>query len=258
MIHITNVRHAWPNPPGFMLDRPHGHRDYTFLHFITSVEFRLDGTVTTIPEHSCIIYRPGTPQYFSCPQGMLHDWFHFSSVSQDLFDWLDLPTDVLLFPKQWEFISDLTIEIENEFMAKKELSAHMIDAKATELFVRLSRTLKMQQTEVVNQATHAEFRKLRSKIIHSLSYNWTVAEMANELHLSKSRFSHLYRSLYGTSPIDDLIRARIDSAKSALKYTNYTIYEIAESLGYLNTTHFCRQFRQLVGVSPFQYRKSNL
>lgn len=256
MIRITNVRHAWPNPPGFTLNRVHGHRDYTFLHFITSVEFRLNGSVTTIPEHSCIIYRPGTPQYFSCPQGMLHDWFHFSNVPDGLFEELDLATDVLLFPKQTDFITDLTREMENELLAQKDCCAHMLDIKATELFVKLSRTLKMQQSDFIDEAVSIEFQKLRNKIIQSLSYNWTVAEMSNELHLSKSRFSHLYHAIYGTSPIDDLIRARIDSARSSLKFTNHTICEIAESLGYLNTTHFCRQFRQIVGMSPSQYRKN--
>lgn len=258
MIHISNVRHTWPNPAGFTLNREHGHPDYSFVHFITSVELRLNGITTIVPAHTCIIYRPGTPQYFSCPDGMLHDWFHFSNVPHRLFDEMDLPTDTLLFPKQWDFITDLIEEIENEFFAKKEQYERLIDIKVMELFIKLGRSLKTQQAETINKEMTIEFRKLRSKIMQSLAYNWTIADMANELHLSKSRFSHLYRAFYGTSPIDDLIHARINSAQNALLYTDYAISEIAESLGYRNTSHFCRQFHQFVGFSPMQYRKSQI
>ena len=100
-----------------------------------------------------------------------------------------------------------------------------------------------------------EIRKLRAKMIQFPSRAWTVSEMAGELHLSESRFAHLYRSFFGTTPLDDLIHARMDAAKNELLFTNRAVYEIAEALGYRNTTHFCRQFRQFVGISPTEYRK---
>ena len=255
MIRITSVRHNWPNPPGFRLNRPFGHSDYTFVHFTTSVELYLGDTPLTVPEHACILYKPQTPQHFLCPHGMIHDWFHFTNVPQSLFDALNIPTDTLIFPKQWSFITDTVEEIENEFYAQREHHEYLIDAKIKELFVRLSRALKAKYSETFDQKFTSELRRLRSTIAQNLSFNWTVAEMASKLMLSPSRFAHLYHAFYGTTPIDDLIRMRISAAQNALSFTQTPICEIADSLGYRNVTHFCRQFHKIVGTSPSQYRK---
>ena len=87
--------------------------------------------------------------------------------------------------------------------------------------------------------------------------SWTVAEMAARMNLSQSRFFSVYRSFYGNSPTDDLIRARIDAAKNALAFTDQPVARIAENLGYNNLTHFIRQFKALTGVSPSVYRKEH-
>ena len=54
---------------------------------------------------------------------------------------------------------------------------------------------------------------------------------------------------------DNLIRARIDSAKNALLFTSATNGEIAEDLGYNNLPHFMRQFKAMDGMTPNGYRK---
>jgi len=255
LINITSVRHNWPNPPGFCLNRPNGHPDYTLVHFTTSVDLQLNGNTLTVPEHACIIYSPPTPQHFSCPQGMIHDWFHFTGMSKQFFDELDIPIDILIFPKQWSFITDIVEEIENEFYAQRDYNERLIDLKVNELFIRLSRALKGKYSEITDKKFTSELRKLRTEIAQNLSHDWTVAEMSGKLMLSPSRFSHLYHTFYGTTPIDDLIRMRINTAQTALAFTQSSICEISYSLGYRNTTHFCRQFRQFTGMSPSEYRK---
>lgn len=258
MMHATSVRHAWPNPPRFCLNRPSGHKDYTFVHFTTSVELRLGGEAITVPDHACILYLPGTPQHFCCPDGMLHDFIHFTDMPRELLEMLHFSTDVLFFPKQWSFITALVEEIETEFFAKKDGHEHLIDLKIKELFVKLNRSLKDDHAEINNEKLIADFRRLRVKVIQSPARAWTVAEMAADLHLSESRFAHLYKVFFGTTPLDDLIHARMDAAKNELLFTNRAVYEIAEALGYRNTTHFCRQFKQLVGISPTQYRRDRV
>ena len=256
MINITSIRHAWPNPPGFHLKRHDGHPDYTFVHFTTSVELYLNNETISVPEHACIVYTPGTPQYFYCPDGMIHDWIHFNNVPSDFFEKYDIPTDVLIYPKQWAFITELVEELENEFFARREYGNKLIDLKIGELFIKLNRSIKNKYGEMADPKLAANLRQLRAEIMQDLSHDWTVAEMASKFMLSQSRFAHIYNTFYGTTPIDDLIRIRINAAQDSLTFTNNTVCEIADSLGYRNTTHFCRQFKKFVGVSPSEYRKN--
>jgi YesN/AraC family two-component response regulator len=56
--------------------------------------------------------------------------------------------------------------------------------------------------------------------------------------------------------VDDLIRARIDTAKTRLSTSDETVAHLSEQLGYRNVTHFCRQFKGLTGLTPMEYRHS--
>ncbi len=257
MLTITGIRHAWPEQSGFCLNRKQGHPDYSFVHFISSVEIHLNGETIMVPNHACIIYRPGTPQHFVSQNPLLHDWFHFSGAPEPIFEKLNLLPNTLLYPKRWNFITDLVQEMESEFFAQKNHHEELLTLKITELFIKLSRSLCDESIISVDNSTSERLRKLRSKVLLSLNHPWTVAEMASSIPLSESRFYSVYRSFYGISPIDDLIHARIDAAKNALLFTDQTICDIAESLGYSNVTHFIRQFRSITGISPARYRKMN-
>ena len=79
--------------------------------------------------------------------------------------------------------------------------------------------------------------------------------MAKKVNLSESHFFVLYKKFYGITPVADLINARINNAKNMLLFKNMLIDDIASELGYNNTTHFIRQFKSFVGITPSQYRK---
>ena len=81
--------------------------------------------------------------------------------------------------------------------------------------------------------------------------------MAKKIGLSESHFYLLYKKIYGITPTSDLIKVKIDSAKHMLRFQKTQIGDIAANLGYQNTTHFIRQFKKMVGISPSQYRNKH-
>ena len=257
MFTITGIRHAWPEQAGFCLNRQNGHPDYSFVHFSNKVEINLHGETNVTSDHACIIYRPETPQHIVSHRPLVHDWFHFSGIPEPLLEQLELPLDTLFYPQNYQFITPLVQEMEREFFAHHVGSRELISARIVELFVLLSRASHNDSVLTTDDSTLERLRSLRSKVFASLDYPWTVAKMASHIPLSESRFYNIYRSFYGTSPMDDLIRARIDSAKNALSFTSQSISAIAASLGYSNATHFSRQFHQFTGMSPKQYRQIN-
>ena len=257
MLTVTAIRHAWPESAGFTIDRKNGHPDYTFLHFFGGIEIDVGGERITAPHHTCILYRPGTPQNFHSRQDLIHDWIHLSGDVEPLLARLNLPTDTLLHPQLTDFITDLIREMESEFFSQKSGKTELLCLKTEELLIKLSRACHGEYGAPVDTTTEERLRKLRGEVFLSLRHPWTVAEMAARMNLSQSRFFSVYRSFYGNSPTDDLIRARIDAAKNALAFTDQPVARIAENLGYNNLTHFIRQFKALTGVSPSVYRKEH-
>lgn len=252
LIRIHSIRHAFPEAAGFFIDRPRGHKKYTFLHFFESVTLRVGEQEYVTRPHACIIYAPHTPQYFYSSGPLVHDWFHFEGEPPRGV----IRPDCIYYPSGGAFITDIVQEMETEFSARRAHSDQLLDLKARELFIKLSRGSAGDDRETFDKKTEDSFFALRSAMFSNLSEDWTSERMAKQVNLSRSRFFMLYKTFYGVSPTEDLINARIQSAKNLLLFTDRPIAEIADAVGYRNITHFMRQFRERTGKTPKGYRLS--
>ena len=97
--------------------------------------------------------------------------------------------------------------------------------------------------------------------IEMMQYNYeqplTLADMAKAAHLSVSRFAHLFREQMGITPVDFLTNIRIDHAKRLLLTTDNNCTRICYDVGYNNQSYFTRVFKQLVGLTPSEFRNQN-
>lgn len=254
---ITSVRHAYPEPASFRICRNSGHNEYTFLHFYNSVEIIENGRSVITQPHSVIIYSPGTPQFFASHEPLIHDWFHFKLKTDEIFRQSDIQFNRLYYPQNPTFITKIVAEIEGEHFCNKSDSERLINLKSQELILKLGRSISGKDYEPQNREVKEKFRQLRGKMFISLENGWTVKKMADSVFLSESRFFALYKKFFGISPMADLINAKMNSAKNMLLSGGTSVEEIAAILGYNNTTHFIRQFKEHTGATPARYRHSH-
>jgi AraC family transcriptional regulator of arabinose operon len=109
------------------------------------------------------------------------------------------------------------------------------------------------------ESTHTSqhYRKLlqlRNMISNNATENWTVEKMSNFLHISPGYLQSLYKSYFGISCMDDVIRSRIRKAKEYLMLGQYSVSDVAHLCGYNGVEHFCRQFKKITGCTPSDYR----
>lgn len=83
----------------------------------------------------------------------------------------------------------------------------------------------------------------------------TLGELAALSGMSESHFSRSFKAAFGTSPIDWLRRERINQAKRRLVETADAIKEIAEQVGYSDRFFFSKDFKQLTGQTPREFRQ---
>ena len=252
---ILRIRHSWPEPENFTLNRPKGAKEYVLIHFHNAVEITLDGVCHHTAPGALIIFSPHKPHSFHSREPLLHDWFHFSGD----FDALPLErftAEEVFYPACHEQITRMVAQLETEFFLGEGDSPALSDCKLKELFITLDRDLREKGAHAVGNETLEKFRFLRGEMFSSLDQHHSVEALSEKAGLSPSRFFALYRKIYGTSPVSDLIVARIRSAKNKLAYTEASVDAIAASLAYENTTHFIRQFKSRTGTTPSAYRKA--
>ena len=222
MVTVTAVRHAYPENAGFSINRPAGHGDYTFLHFITEITFVFGGETVRARPDACIVFDKTAPQRFYSDKPVLHDWMHFTCTD------------------------------EKADLAGRE---KMIAAKFDELMIRLKRSVKDGANPVAPE-TAAALEQLRHRVFSDLSKNYTVAELARSVNFSVSRFFSLYKAMFGISPVNDAILTRINAAKNMLASGKAPVKKIAADLGYASSAHFIRQFVSRTGFTPTCYREA--
>jgi len=72
--------------------------------------------------------------------------------------------------------------------------------------------------------------------------------------VNRSSLCRIFREFYGTSPIDYVLKKRVDESRLLLAETSLEINELAERVGFSSSSYFSRIFRKQTGMSPAEYR----
>lgn len=82
----------------------------------------------------------------------------------------------------------------------------------------------------------------------------TLDELAKRVGLSKSQLSLVFKEHTKYSPIDFFINLKMQRACRYLDLTDFSIQQVAASMGYKDPYYFSRLFAQNIGMAPSTYR----
>ncbi len=84
---------------------------------------------------------------------------------------------------------------------------------------------------------------------------WTVARLAELMHLSPVRVRQIFGEALGVPPMRYITLRRLAQARALLADTDLTSVEIAERCGFPDPRHFSRVFTRHTGLRPTRYRE---
>lgn len=242
----------------FKIHRPGGSGDYLFVYTKTPAVFTVGDTDVHVPSNTVFLYQKGCPQYFRGAEEIyINDYIHFDADTDEEERWMTelglLYHTPLQLPNARSFMSIQQL-IVSEVKSHSPLSANATDALLRCFLIRLTQAMSLSQSG--GNVRHLELmNELRGQIYEDPSRTWSVELMAKAVRFSPSYFQKLYKSIFNTACMTDVIYARIEKAKELLMQTSLTAREISLLCGYQNETHFSRQFKQFTGSAPQEYRK---
>lgn len=165
-----------------------------------------------------------------------------------------------LTPSQQVDIEQILDEIESEF-SRRDAAYGIV---CTGLFLKLMSWLSRYFEQKINHdKASMEFKGKTRAVEEAISYieenfenQIRLDELARSAYISSSRLSHLFKQATGMSPLDYVIRVRVDRACGLLTSTRRNITDIAFDVGFHDSSYFSRAFRKLTGVSPSEFRKT--
>lgn len=120
------------------------------------------------------------------------------------------------------------------------------------LLYQIEQTLQKTPEQSAQQQ---RFQTLMRSVNKQLKLPWSVSSLAAELHMSEPHFYRLCKKETGKTPMKLLTQSRMDYACYLLRYTNYNLEQIADTVGYTDSAGFAHRFKQFFNISPGRWRK---
>jgi len=126
-------------------------------------------------------------------------------------------------------------------------------AKLLVLMIYLSRAYTNTDTTEANALLRVG--SVIGALENDFSKCWKLEDLLDIAHMSRSNLMRVFRRATGQTPIEYLMRLRIQRAMDLLCTTDLTITEIAMQVGFNDSNYFTRQFKKAHNQSPSEYRR---
>lgn len=243
------------HPENYYYSRKYFNDNFLLMFFKTPFVYKKDGKLLTAEKYHYLINPPHVKaEHGSFKEGLVNDWIFFKGdIARKLIDEFNLPINTPFYIDDYSIISPFIKKITTEHLLKHTCYEYKVSLLVTDMLVSLGR-----QYELMQMNTHPAFLSInnaRNFMLNNIEKKITLKELAELSNYSESRFSILYNRFYKSSPIEDLLSARIEKAISLLEYGSASITETATLCGFSSIHYFSRKFKEKTGVSPSFYSK---
>ena len=84
----------------------------------------------------------------------------------------------------------------------------------------------------------------------------SLSFLARRVQMPESTFARVFKKMTGCSPIDYLIKLRIEKAVEMMENDpNLSVTDIAMTTGFWNSSYFTRKFKRIMGITPMAFLK---
>jgi len=142
-----------------------------------------------------------------------------------------------------------------------------IDNKAlTNLLVELNETTNIDCFE--QESMHYNFIPATEELIshpleglfelieHHFCDAPSLKQAAKSIYLSPSRISHMFKDLCGIGYCQYILCRRLEESEFLLRQANASVTNASFAVGFSNPSHFCRNFKEHIGLTPTAYIKN--
>ncbi len=93
------------------------------------------------------------------------------------------------------------------------------------------------------------------RLIHeSPQQEFCLRDLAERVHLSLSHFKKRFKAETGLTPLQYVLREKIEAAKRSLRNPEKSVTDVAFDLGFVSSQYFATVFKRITGSTPSQYR----
>lgn len=97
---------------------------------------------------------------------------------------------------------------------------------------------------------HKQFNRLWTHVASSLDKPWSLDDLAKSIYVSRAHLYRLCKLFYQCTPAEKVKSIKMEHAMTLLKNFDCAVSQVAEYIGYQNTSTFSNAFKHYFGFPP--------
>lgn len=250
---------------------------FTRIYYVTKGHAQIklpDKNQDLYPDHLYII--PAfTPHSYICNEEFDHYYIHiYNEAEHDILDELLLPTEIEADHIILEAIRRLLNLCPNMGLTQYEPSSYDYDTARWHCLIKnkqRSLAARVESRAIIYLLLscfmrlavpkhHAKDERIQNVLeyIHSNIYKKiSMKELADISCMSEDYLIRLFKKELFMTPVNYIIKKKMEKAQLKLVTGNAPIKEISYQLGFESQKYFTRVFKKMTGLTPLAYRKSH-
>ena len=214
---------------------------------------------------------PNYPHTTNSDVGTISRWeYLFIDVEGFMKRFLDSPVKAekmiqriyskALFLREEEYpsISAKILKIMNIMRDGEEFYLEEAKGVLAALLVEIARLNRPSEEDRVAEET-GKLTNMITRVLDFVSYHYMedikVEDLAKSCHISETHFRRIFTSYMKVTPLEYINTVRVQTACELLQKTDDPVADIAHKCGFTTNSTFNRNFKQLMGVTPLEWRK---
>lgn len=264
--------HYWGAKPQHMGNRPHTHSFFEICYVVQGegVYFS-DGVTYPLRAGTLYCSKPESRHFIQSDEGMLLLFVALEPVASESSDafmrdfqqlcaypHLFIPNAEQTAPALlWQALLIQAADSETRYSESIEQLAYSFLLSCFSLFLKISLTGDTASTHAVSEL-HGTLKLARSYIQSHLTTKISLADVAQNLHVSERQLSRLMAEELGQSFPSVVKTERVKRAAYLLGFTDIPLKQIAEDTGFESVHYFTQVFTKEMDIPPSTFRKKCL
>lgn len=238
---VTLPKHVYPIESGsIFIFQPYQ------LHHVRAIHTEEQPYVRSLLEFDPIAIQPYLQPYKHLEQLLTYLWK--GDLKEQAFP--DMLARYPIEPNVRFYKEHLYSEMRTKPERYASLVTHLLHCLQLEMG---QRTIAMDTAATSAELSHTE--AILRWIEGHFNESFDLAQLADELHLSKYHVSHLFKAETGRTVTDYIMALRSKEACRLLIDTSLSIADVGARVGWPIASHFTEQFKRWIGCTPSHYRR---
>ena len=181
-------------------------------------------------------------------------WVHFhGATSKEYYRYFSAISDPAWMPQAFG-------ELKDKLERLLDVNTHadlMAEISSSRLIMDILSILLQDVTNLKEEQTPARQKMLQVRLYLDEHYTdkFSLDELSEHFFISKYHLSREFKNHFGITPNHYVISKRITLVKKLLRFSDFTLEDIAAKAGFYDTSYLNKQFKKSEGISASDFRK---